>query len=135
MIEKSEVQQVRFARPVTNLEKSSSMYERGLGLRRVGSFADHDGFDGVMLQGASSHFHLEFTRCTTHPVAPSPTPEDMLVFYIPDANAAAARCAALLEAGFEEVQPINPYWAQNGRTFRDADGYLVVIQNAAWNPA
>jgi len=111
------------------------MYEQGLGLRRVGGFKDHAGFDGVMLQGESRDFHLEFTLCTAHPVRPSPTPEDMLVVYVPEAGAWTSRCNDLVEAGFVEVQPINPYWAQNGRTFRDPDGYLVVIQNARWIPA
>lgn len=69
-------QQFRVARPVTDLQKSAALYEHGLGLRRVGSFEGHAGFDGVMLQGDSA-----------------------------------------------------------GRTFQDHDGYLVVIQNAAWAAA
>ncbi len=128
-------QQFRVARPVTDLQKSAALYEHGLGLRRVGSFEGHAGFDGVMLQGDSADFHLEFTHCTTHPVQPNPTTEDMLVFYIPDRPSWEARCAAMLAAGFVEVQPFNPYWAQQGRTFQDHDGYLVVIQNAAWAAA
>lgn len=123
---------VRFARPVTDIELSASMYTRGLGLRRVGSFTDHAGFDGVMLQGDSGDFHLEFTRHGADPVQPSPTPEDLLVLYLAEADSWRARCKAMLEAGFEEVRPANPYWEKNGRTFRDLDGYLVVIHNGAW---
>lgn len=37
------------------------------------------------------------------------------------------------QAGFREVDPLNPYWAQSGRTFEDHDGYRVVIQQADWS--
>jgi hypothetical protein len=30
------------------------------------------------------------------------------------------------------VASFNPYWDRHGRTFADADGYRVVIQNQAW---
>ena len=63
------------------------MYARGLGWVRLGGFVGHAGFDGEMVgpsEGGS--YHLEFTRCREHPVAPRPTPEDLLVLYIPDAS-------------------------------------------------
>jgi hypothetical protein len=41
--------QLRIARPVSDLARSSDMYCRGLGLRIIASFVNHDGFDGVML--------------------------------------------------------------------------------------
>ena len=125
---------LRIARPVTALARSVAMYRHGLGLQQIGAFADHDGFDGVMLgfAGDGAGFHFEFTVCRTHPVPPSPTPEDLLVFYEPDARAWQARCAAMRAAGFAEVEPFNPYWATAGRTFADTDGYRVVIQRANW---
>lgn len=125
---------LRIARPVTDLSRSVAMYRHGLGLQQIGAFADHAGFDGVMLAfaGDGAGWHVEFTVCRSHPVAPAPTPEDLLVFYEPDAQAWQARCAAMRAAGFVEVEPFNPYWATNGRTFADADGYRVVIQRARW---
>ena len=125
---------LRIARPVTDIARSAAMYRHGLGLLQIGAFADHDGFDGVMLGfgGGDAGFHFEFTVCRAHPVAPAPTPEDLLVFYEPDAQAWQSRCSAMLAAGFAEVGSFNPYWAANGRTFADADGYRVVIQRASW---
>lgn len=38
----------------------------------------------------------------------------------------------MLGAGFQEVDSFNPYWKQHGRTFEDADGYRVVIEQASW---
>jgi hypothetical protein len=128
----SVVQQVRIARPVANIERSVAMYVNGLEFRKVGGFKGHDGFDGAMLQGDSKDFHLEFTYCRTHPVRPSPTHEDVLVVYIPEAEAWSFRCQAMLAAGFVEVHPTNPYWERSGRTFQDPDGYGVVIYQGLW---
>ena len=125
--------QLRIARPVTNLATSVAMYERGLGMRVIGSFEDHDGFDGTMLGSIGEDFHFEFTFCRTHPVRPTPTTEDLLVFYLPEAEAWQQRCHSLLAAGFKEVPSFNPYWANNGRSFEDQDGYRLVIQQASWS--
>lgn len=126
---------LRIARPVTQLARSVAMYRQGLGLQEIGAFADHAGFDGVMLGFAGDDdagFHFEFTVCRAHPLPPSPTAEDLLVFYEPDPQAWESRCRDMRAAGFAEVEPFNPYWATNGRTFEDPDGYRVVIQRARW---
>jgi hypothetical protein len=123
---------LRIARPVGDLARSVAMYRNGIALDELGRFTDHAGFDGVMLGEPGAGYHLEFTVCRQHPVQPRPTPEDMLVFYVADAVAWQQRCSALLAAGFLEVAPFNPYWAQQGRTFADTDGYRVVVQRAAW---
>ena len=109
------------------------MYCRGLGLRLVGRFEDHDGFDGVVLGLKDSSYHLEFTRCRTHPVAPAPTPEDLLVFYIPTAAEWLTACANMSAAGFKQVSSFNPYWETRGRTYEDPDGYRIVLQQAEWS--
>ena len=125
--------QLRIARPVTDLVETIAMYKNGLGLDEIGGFSDHNGFDGVMLGSRAENYHFEFTFCRRHPLKPTSTPEDLLVFYIPDLQAWAQRCVSMLAAGFTEVQSFNPYWTPNGRTFEDRDGYRVVIQRAAWS--
>jgi catechol 2,3-dioxygenase-like lactoylglutathione lyase family enzyme len=125
---------LRVARPVSNLQETVAQYQRGLGWKVIGQFAGHSGFDGAMLGNEGECFHVEFTVCQNHPVKPSPTPEDLLVFYIPDFGDWAQRCELLFEAGFREVPSFNPYWMQQGRTFEDRDGYRLVIERAAWNP-
>ena len=79
----------------------------------------------VMQKGVSAQSATE---------TPTPTPEDLLVFYIPAAAAWEERCSAMLEAGFSEVPAFNPYWAQRGRTFQDQDGYRIVLQQTTWAP-
>lgn len=126
---------LRIARPVTSLERSVGMYRTGLGLSVIGRFDDHDGFDGVMLGNPGLGYHFEFTHCRAHPVAPTPTAEDLIVLYIPVQDEWERTCSQMLRAGFVEVRPFNPYWLQRGRTFADHDGYRIVLEQAAWRDA
>lgn len=124
---------LRIARPVADLATTRDMYCRGLGLRVVGDFADHAGFDGVMLGAPGAAYHFEFTYCRHHPVVPTPTAEDLVVFYLPSLIEWQAVCDAMVAAGFAPVASFNPYWDLHGRTFEDQDGYRVVVQNDAWH--
>ena len=123
---------LRIARPVSDLARAESLYRHGLGLEVVGRFEDHQGFDGVMLGIPGGPYHFEFTRYRAHPVAPAPTPEDLVVLYIPSAGEWQSACAKMSAAGFSRVESFNPYWDAHGRTFEDADGYRIVLQNAPW---
>jgi hypothetical protein len=123
---------LRIARPVSDLARSVAMHKRGLALHVIGSFEDHEGFDGAMLGLAGAGYHFEFTFCRAHPVAPAPTAEDLVVLYLPDAAAWRSACADMVAAGFAQVASFNPYWDARGRTFADHDAYRVVLQNAAW---
>ena len=127
------VAHLRVARPVSDLDRSVEMYCAGLGLAILGTFRDHNGFDGTMVGEPGAAVHFEFTLCRAHPVEPSPTPEDLVVFYLPESFKWAERCSLVNAASFKEVQPFKPYWSRSGRTFEDPDGYRVVLQNAAWS--
>lgn len=124
---------LRIARPVSDIQRTKEMYCRGLGLRVIGSFEDHDGFDGVMLGMAGANYHFEFTYSRRHPVRPAPTVEDLAVFYIPAESEWEATCARMLAAGFKQVTAFNPYWEIRGRTYEDHDGYRIVLQPAEWS--
>lgn len=124
---------LRIARPVTDLAASQAMYCRGLGLRILGSFEDHEGFDGALLGADGAGYHFELTSCRSHPVAPTPTPEDLVVLYLPSPAEWLEACANMSAAGFKRVASFNPYWDIRGRTYEDRDGYRVVLQNARWS--
>jgi len=126
---------LRIARPVSDLARTRDMYCRGLHLRVIDSFEDHDGFDGVMLGVGEGTYHFEFTRSRKHPVAPTPTVEDLIVFYVPSEAEWEAICASMLAAGFKAVTAFNPYWDVRGRTFEDCDRYRIVLQQAEWSSA
>jgi hypothetical protein len=128
------VLQLRVARPVTDLQRSTDMYCRGLSLRVLGSFRDHDGFDGVMIGSPAAEYHFEFTHSRQYLIAPSPTPEDLLVFYYPSESQWRVASEQMEAAGFEVVGSFNPYWNARGRTYQDADGYRIVLQHTVWTP-
>ncbi|WEY42691.1 VOC family protein [Paraburkholderia sp. SUR17] len=123
---------LRIARPVSDLSRAESMYCAALGLVVLANFQDHQGFDGVMLGRPGMDYHFEFTQCCEHPVMPTPTREDLLVFYVPDHVEWKSTYERLAESGFVRVTSLNPYWDVSGRTFEDHDGYRIVLQNSAW---
>jgi catechol 2,3-dioxygenase-like lactoylglutathione lyase family enzyme len=123
---------MRIARPVSDLSRSARLYTEGLGLQLLGSFEAHDGFDGVMVGEPGAGYHFEFTQAREHPVRPSPTVEDLIVFYIEPAGLWSAACARMLSAGFRQVPSFNPYWNAGGCTFEDSDGYRVVLHRSTW---
>lgn len=125
---------LRIARPSSNPAVLAALYCQALGWQRLGGFEDHVGFDGVMVGPPGGAFHLELTVHRGHPVAPAPTPEDLLVLYLPDPGEWAAACERVVAAGFRGVASFNPYWDDRGRTFAGPDGYRLVLQNDAWLP-
>jgi hypothetical protein len=62
----------------------------------------------------------------------APTPEHLLVCYLPDRAEWEQSLARLRAYGCNPVASHNPYWDRRGLTFEDPDGYRVVLQNAAW---
>lgn len=123
---------LRVARPTDHLEELIRFYTEGLGLSRLDSFEDHEGFDGVMLGIPGAAYHLEFTRKRGHEAGPAPTKDNLLVFYIPDPGEWQGAVDRMVAAGFAPVTAFNPYWDRAGRTFQDADRYRVVLHNGGW---
>ena len=76
---------LRIARPTNNLAALRHFYIEGLGLTELYAFAGHEGFDGLMVGPPQAPYHLEFTAQAGHVVPPAPTPENLLVLYLPDA--------------------------------------------------
>jgi len=125
---------LRSARPSDRLGALRRFYADALGLAVLAEWQDHEGIDGLVLgepgSAGSPHggWQVEFVHVRGE-AAPPPPPGDehLLVFYVDDRATLAARAAAMDAAGCPRVQPHNPYWARHGVTFRDPDGYHVVI--------
>lgn len=124
---------LRVARPTDNITRLRPFYEAGLGFFELASFEDHNGFDGLVLGHPHWPYHLEFTHHHGHAVGGAPTQDNLLVFYLPEPDDWTAAVARMEAAGFSPVSAYNGYWDVNGRTFEDADGYRVVLQQAAWS--
>ena len=123
---------LRVARPTDQLDAVIRFYRDGLGFQVLGSFTDHDGFDGVMLGHPGASYHLEFTSKSGHVAGRAPTDDNLLVFYLPNRGEWERAVQRLEGHGYAAVAAFNPYWDRMGKTIADPDGYRVVLQNAAW---
>jgi len=123
---------LRVARPSDRLEDVIRFYCEGLGLSILYRFVDHDGFDGVMLGREGAPYHFEFTRAHGHVAGRAPTQDNLLIFYLPEADEWRAAVEQMAKAGFEPVPAFNPYWDRDGLTFEDPDGYRIVLERSAW---
>ncbi len=123
---------IRIANPATDLERLKRFYVDGLGYDVIGSFADHEGFDGIIFGLPDAPYHLEFTKKRDETVSLAVHPDRLFVRYIPNVDDWAAAVRRMRDAGYDPVAAENPYWDRAGRTFEDPDGYRVVLQNATW---
>ena len=126
---------LRVARPTDNFDQVVRFYTEGLGLTVLGSFQDHDGFDGIILGIPGSSYHLEFTRKRGHSAGRAPTEDNLIVFYLPDQTGWQTAVDRMTSVGYQPVRAFNPYWDRHGHTYEDPDGYRVVLQNADWPEA
>jgi catechol 2,3-dioxygenase-like lactoylglutathione lyase family enzyme len=126
------VSKLRVARPTDDLEALILFYRDGLGLTVLYEFEGHGAFDGVMMGAPGAPYHFEFTRKRGHLVGRAPSQDNLLVFYYPDPAEWQRAVDRMIEHGFAPVPAFNAYWDRDGRTFEDADGYRIVIQQAEW---
>jgi hypothetical protein len=122
--------QVRIARPTANLDAAVAFY-RLLDMPVLASFADHDGYSGVVLGLPDAERQLELVE--REGVTPSPTHEDQLVLYLGSVERVERETARIGAAGFEPSVASNPYWGETGAVcFVDPDGYWLVLSPDAW---
>lgn len=119
--------QLRVARPTQQLEKVIAFYTKGLGLKIIGEFKNHVGYDGVMIGDKHLSYHLEFTVHAAHTQTNPPGKENLLVFYFETQTEWQQTKEQICNLGYAPVAPENPYWLNNSVTFEDPDGWRVVL--------
>jgi hypothetical protein len=124
-----QVAQVRVARPTDKLKEIEEFYCEGVGLEKIGSFSGHRGYIGIMIGLPNANYHLEFTQHIEGSPCPAPTNDNLLVLYIPNRSTIQLIAERLLQMGYPEVEPENPYWAEKGVTIEDPDGWRIVMMN------
>ncbi|PJJ79852.1 VOC family protein [Mucilaginibacter auburnensis] len=116
---------LRVARHTSQLQALIDFYTQVLGLKVIGGFKDHAGYDGVFIGGANSEWHLEFTQ-SEEPAVHQSDEDDLLVFYLSAVEYSAMK-NKLTELRINLLAPKNPYWAENGLTIADPDGFRIVL--------
>lgn len=117
---------LRVARHTSDINQIIYFYHDLLGLELLGSFEDHNGYNGVFLGLKNTGWHLEFTT-SAHAPQHEPDDDDLLVFYQPSVAEYEALKQKLETGNVAAITAKNPYWNQNGCTYLDPDGYRVVI--------
>lgn len=118
--------ELRVARHTGDLKKMIGFYTSNLGMEVLGSFEDHDGYNGVFLGMKNESWHLEFTEDSVEPDH-HPDEDDLLVFYFSNEEERYMVRQNFMKSGIVESVPKNPYWQQNGILFKDPDGYGIIL--------
>jgi catechol 2,3-dioxygenase-like lactoylglutathione lyase family enzyme len=125
--------QVRIARPTDNLKAVTQFYHKALGMPIIGSFNEHDGYDGVMLGIKGANIHLEFTQHANGSPCPAPSLDNLLVLYYATQTEFDAAVTLIESFGHVPVAPENDYWLDKGLTYEDPDGWRVVLFNGLYS--
>ncbi|MBF4691631.1 VOC family protein [Fusibacter ferrireducens] len=117
---------VRFARHAKALEPLLHFYCNLLGLKVISEFKDHNGYTGVILSCDHCNWEIEFTissNCPNHKA----DEDDLIVFKYDDKVQYGLVLERLRKEKYLEFAPKNPFWEDNGKLFRDPEGYGIVI--------
>lgn len=116
----------RYARHTTDLNKIEKFYTEIVGLEKLGSFENHNNYNGLFLGHNNSNWHLEFTTSPEKPKSKFDE-DDILVFYV-NSETEFKRIKKILNQKKIKLEiPKNPYWAENGIMISDPDNFKVIF--------
>ncbi|MGX7666546.1 VOC family protein [Flavobacterium pedocola] len=119
---------LRIARHTDDLEKIKSFYIDILGFELLGSFENHDHYDGIFIGRQNSDWHLEFTK-SDEKANHLPDEDDITVFYPTTVSEYNELINRIISNNIEMVLSKNPYWNANGKMIVDPDGFRIIISN------
>ena len=103
-----------------------------LGFPVLAQWAGHGNYDGTVVGLPDASRQLEILSVAE--VAPAPTSEDQLVFYLCSVERVEGVVARLAAAGHEPKLSANDYWQETGaRCFVDPDGYWLILSPDSWS--
>ena len=116
----------RVARHTNNLEDLKNFYINVLNFELLGSFENHDNYNGVFLGFPKVNWHLEFTS-SNEKVIHQFDEDDIFVLYPESKNEYDLLLTNLTNNKIPFLIPKNPYWTENGKMFLDPDGFRMVL--------
>lgn len=118
----------RVARHTNDLDKIKTFYTTVLGFEVLGSFENHDSYDGLFLGKPNLDWHLEFTT-SDETVDFNYNEDDILVFYPVTKDEFDSLIQNIQKQNITFIKAKNPFWNENGKMICDPDGYQIVISN------
>ena len=118
----------RFARHTNNLEQIKSFYIDILGFESLGSFENHNNYNGIFLGKQYLDWHLEFTE-SNEIVKFNFNEDDILVFYPETIAEYDFLIENINKNNIDFIESKNTYWSINGKMILDPDGYRIIISN------
>ena len=119
---------LRVARHTNDLEKIKFFYIDILGFELLGSFENHDNYDGIFIGKQNLGWHFEFTK--SNEKANHTFDEDDSIVLYPKTILEYNRLIDSVEKNnIEIITSKNPYWNENGKMFLDPDGSRIIISN------
>ncbi|WP_339886706.1 VOC family protein [uncultured Flavobacterium sp.] len=119
---------LRVARHTNDLDKIKTFYTTVLGFEVLGSFENHDSYDGLFLGKPNLDWHLEFTK-SDEIIEFNYNEDDILVFYPETKDKFDSLIQNIQKQNITFIKAKNPYWNENGKMILDPDGYQIVISN------
>lgn len=117
---------LRVARHCQNLATMQHFYQELLELDHLGSFQNHQGYDGLFLGPNQGHWHLEFT-CSDEPPEHTADEDDLLVLFFDKQQHLQHILQKLKQAGIQEEKAKNPYWNDKATLIKDPEGFGVIL--------
>lgn len=123
---------LRVARHTNDLEKIKSFYINILGFEVIGSFENHNNYDGIFIGKPNLDWHFEFTK--SNEKANHITDEDDIIVLYPKTILEYNYLIDNLQRNnIEIITSKNPYWndpkVSGAKMFLDPDGFRIIISN------
>jgi catechol 2,3-dioxygenase-like lactoylglutathione lyase family enzyme len=122
---------LRIGRPSMDLERAERFWTQGVGMSTLYRSSRADPLNLVMVGFPDEAWHIELTHDPGNAHVPETTDEDLVVLYF-DGEIPSGLIDRLCEHGGTPVRHSNPYWNEWGHTFRDPDGYHLVLCRRGW---
>lgn len=119
---------LRVARHTDDLEKIKTFYIDVLGFELLGSFENHDNYDGIFIGRPNLDWHFEFTKSDKKANHFSDE-DDSIVLYPETISDYNKLISNLIKYDILTIVSSNPYWNENGKMFLDPDGFRIIISN------
>lgn len=118
---------LRVARHTNDLEKIEAFYIDILCFERLGSFQDHNGYDGVFIGKSDLNWHFEFTQ--SEEKAQYTFDEDDIIVLYPETILEYSTLIDSISKSVSFISSKNPYWNENGKMFLDPDGFRIIVSD------